>query len=137
MDETVKPHVQILDLRKNIRDQFQNFNKKEFDLIICTEIIEHLEAQFEDIFLNNMMHFVTRNLVFSWSPEWDPHRGTERQEHWNPRPYPYAINKLVKNYGLTFCEEKTSSLKKLLSGNSRIAYEFNHWIKNIMVSEMV
>jgi 2-polyprenyl-3-methyl-5-hydroxy-6-metoxy-1,4-benzoquinol methylase len=133
MDDAVKPHVQIRDLREDIRPVFSDFDKSKYDLVVCTEVIEHLEPAFEDVFLDNVNQFVTDTMVFSWSPEWDPARGTPLQQHWNPKPYKYAVNKLCKNYGLTFCETETNALKERFAKEDLINTYFRHWIKNIIV----
>lgn len=133
VDENIKELIRVADLRKDIRPLFNDIDIRDYDLVICTEVAEHVEPQFEDIFLDNVMSLVSNYLVFSWSPEWCPHRGTAKQEHWNPRPLEYVINKLSSKYNLKFCRQETKDLKDVLSNRSDFLSKYRHWVDHIIV----
>lgn len=127
---SVKDHILVFDLRDDIRPYVP---RGEYDLVICTEVAEHVEPQFEDVLLDNVFHFARDAVILSWSPDWCIHRGTSRQEHWNPRPKRYVVKKVYKRFGFKQQDDLTARLIGELGSHRHIRKDFGHWIANVMV----
>jgi SAM-dependent methyltransferase len=62
---------------------------REFDLVICTEVIEHLAPEFEDRLLDTIVRHASRLIVFSAAQPRQPGFG-----HVNLKPVPYWAERL-------------------------------------------
>jgi len=58
----IRENIEIVDLRRSLRSADGNF-----DIAICTEVGEHIDPAWLDVFLDNLMHFTGKTLVLSWS----------------------------------------------------------------------
>jgi len=96
---------------------------KQFDLVNCTEVGEHIEAKFEKILLKNIALSVKNFLILSWS-------GEQNREHVNPRSQSYIKFRLHR-LGLYFEPELTWQLRQKLAGP--VFRHWRHWQKNILV----
>ena len=68
MQESYQQH----DLRDTLRktEWFQVVSKnKLFDLINCTEVGEHIDPDYCDVFLDNLVGITNKYLIISWSPD--------------------------------------------------------------------
>lgn len=117
------------DLRKTWSPEIRKQLAQPWDLVVCTEVAEHIEPEFEDVFLQNVVALVNRILVLSWSPDWDPNRGTPKQEHWNPRPIGYVKRKLG-SMGLSYEPRMAKMLRHELKDQLK---EFGWWAENVVV----
>jgi len=67
----VRDFIKLWDLRDDIRDSdwFDEFNACGFfDLVVCTEVAEHIDPYYCDIFMNNLKLLTKKYIVMSWSP---------------------------------------------------------------------
>lgn len=58
----IREKIQIVDLRKNLTS-----TDGKFDIAICTEVGEHIDPAWLDVFLDNLTHFTGKYLILSWS----------------------------------------------------------------------
>lgn len=68
MQESYQQH----DLRDTLRNTewFNIINKnKLFDLVNCTEVGEHIDPDYCDVFLDNLAGITNKYLIISWSPD--------------------------------------------------------------------
>lgn len=68
MQESYQQH----DLRDTLRNTewFKIINEnKLFDLVNCTEVGEHIDPDYCDIFLDNLTSITNKYLIISWSPD--------------------------------------------------------------------
>ena len=96
MPESIKSRVHQLDLRENWSGYFYGNIKRKFEVVNFTEVAEHLRPEHEDVMINNVKMLVGKFLVMSWSDEWCPYKGTDKQEHFNPRSKKYVLKKNEK-----------------------------------------
>lgn len=80
--------IAILDMRVK-----QNVRLRS-DLVVCFEVLEHIEAEYSDIFIENLTRLSDQILVSAAPP------GAGGHHHVNCQPQKYWINKFMKfNYG--------------------------------------
>ena len=131
MPEKVLPLVHKLDLRENWDEYFYSKIGRKFEVVNFTEVAEHLKPEHEDRMLKNIRMLVGSFLVMSWSAEWDEYRGTDKQEHFNPRSKKYVIEKM-EAIGLDFRKTLTEAINQDL-GKLRV---YEHWKNNILVFKL-
>ena len=129
MSPEIRDAVLQWDLRKLWTPDLREELNGRWDVVVCTEVAEHLEPEYEDVFLSSVVSCVGRALVISWSPDWDRHRGTPLQEHWNPRTKGYVKRKLG-SHGLRLDRNATRDFaRQLETGLKKLTW----WTENIMV----
>jgi len=115
--EEVKNFINIVDLRDELE-----INKK-YDLVVCTEVGEHIDKNFTETFLKNLKNLTGDFLVMSWSDtggEFDLKKDPHHQ-HLNPLKHKDFIT-MMKNNGFLHLEQET---KKLLKASYQP--NFYHW----------
>ncbi|WP_169779519.1 hypothetical protein [Campylobacter curvus] len=131
MPNDIKSKVYKLDLRYSWDDIFYKDIKRKFEVVNFTEVAEHLKPEHEDIMINNIKMLVGKFLIMSWSDQWCPFKGTEKQEHFNPRSKKYVLNKM-SSFGFEY--------QKLLSDKfNNIIYRlevYEHWKNSILVFKL-
>ena len=60
---------------------------RQFDLVNCTEVMEHLEPEYEPVLLDTITRHMSHYLIFTAASVYDKAKGTPRQSHWNVQPY--------------------------------------------------
>ena len=122
MPAKVRPRVKLWDLRRSLPAG------RRYDLVVFTEVAEHIKPKHEKIMLENVVGLVGQYLLISWSDKWDDYKGTPKQEHFNPRPKSY-VKRRLESMGLTFVPGLTDKLNlKLTSGAA-----FSHWQNNLLI----
>ncbi|MBD3647826.1 MAG: hypothetical protein HUJ31_10330, partial [Pseudomonadales bacterium] len=101
---------------------------QRFDVVNFTEVAEHLKKEHEQQMLENVLGLVDNFLIISWSDQWDEYRGTERQEHFNPRSKRYVRRRLSR-LGLSWCKDLTRELNLQLED----AEVYEHWQNSVLV----
>ena len=117
-DPLVKDSIIITDLRTP-------FTKgKQWDVVNCTEVGEHIEPEFEGQFLDTLTQMTKHVLVLSWSP----HSG---EQHFNPRSVNY-IREQVEKRGFIAMPQATRGLRRALRA---LISPYGHpwWAENIVV----
>ena len=104
-DTSIKPFVYRFDLR----DQIQN--ELKYDLVVCTEVAEHIDPDYCSIFITNLRKICGGKLIISWSchgGENDRINDTHLQ-HLNPKTKE-EYHKLLNEHGFLFEKELTNKL---------------------------
>ncbi len=119
-DESVRDAITINDLSKPYTFP------RNYALVNCSEVGEHIPREAEDIFLDNVVKSASDIVLLTWSNEYD----TEGQ-HLNPRPKHYIIRKM-KDRGFSYWEEQTRKFSDVLA-NKLEGIGSNWWADNMMV----
>lgn len=82
-DDSIAEKMRILDIRNPLGDDLR---EKKFDIVVCTEVGEHIEPEFTDVLLQNLKSLTGKYLIMTWSchggsedPQNDPNH-----QHLNP-----------------------------------------------------
>jgi hypothetical protein len=78
-----------------------------YDVVICLEVGEHIPAEYEDVFIRNLVIACSDYLVISWGIEGQPGTG-----HVNCRNNDYIIEK-IENLGMTYHPKLSETLRSL------------------------
>ena len=122
MPAAVRRRVKLWDLRKPLP------LGKSYNLVLFTEVAEHIKPKYENVMLKSVVGLVEKYLLISWSDKWDDFKGTKRQEHFNPRPKAY-VKKRLTALGLKFEPRLTEQLN--LNLKETAAYQ--HWKNNLLI----
>jgi hypothetical protein len=95
--------VMVLDLTKR---RWVGIN---YELILCLEVGEHIPKKYEQVFIDNVCEFVSKDLILSWAIP-----GQGGTGHFNEQPNEYVIEKFVKK-GLVFDEGASIALRNAAS----------------------
>jgi len=124
--------ITIADIRKSLPHNFQN---KQFDIVVCTEVGEHIDPEYCHQFLQNIKSLCKKNLVMTWSkhggsnePEKDPHH-----QHLNPLSLHQYIE-LVKSHGFILDKTKTNLIHEKASKCKNF---FSWWKESLIIWENV
>lgn len=101
--EEVRECINVLD----IRDPFEEDLK--FDLVNCTEVAEHVDPKFIDVFLDNLKKLTGKYLILTWSSTYPP--ADAPPQHISPL-YPDDVEKLMNSWGFELDREKTEKFLK-------------------------
>ena len=92
-----------------------------YDFVLCLEIGEHIPKKYEQVFIDNVCEFVSKDLVLSWGIP-----GQGGTGHFNEQPNEYIVAEFEKR-GLKFDKKKSQVLRDISTKG---------WFKNtIMVFE--
>ncbi len=117
-DPLVQDKVVITDLRQPMK-----LNQK-YDLVNCTEVGEHIDREYEQVFLDNITTAAKQWLILSWSDEINP-------QHFNPRAASY-IRKQVEKRGFVMLKKQTKILRNALKRNiNEIGHQW--WSESVYV----
>lgn len=94
-------------------------NPMMYPLVLCLEVAEHIPAERERVFINNLCQFVGNTLIISWSNK----SGAEGSGHVNCKS-PKQVEKLLRNRNMKLNREKTEHLRRKATIK---------WFKNVMV----
>ena len=122
MPAAVRKRVKRHDLRQPLPPG------QAYELVVFTEVAEHIKPEHESTMLDNVVGLVGKYLLISWSSHWDDFKGTVRQEHFNPRSRAYVIHRLTK-LGLQFQPLLTDKINLKLKGKAA----FSHWQNNLLI----
>lgn len=92
------PHIVKDIIIHDIRDPLpSSLCNKKYDIVVCTELGEHIESQYTDALMNNIKSLMGKYLVMTWSSSGgenerhnDPHH-----QHLNPLPYNSFIEMMI------------------------------------------
>ncbi len=90
----------------------------DYDLVLCLEVGEHVPKEYEQVFIDNLCRYVSKDLILSWAI---PGQGGAR--HVNELPNDYVIEAFGKR-GFSF--DKLASTK--LRGASSLK-----WFRNTLM----
>jgi methylase of polypeptide subunit release factors len=101
-DEHVRPFMKFADLRQPLLSPA--------DLVICTEVAEHLAPEFADVLIDSIANSSRRWIYFTGAT---PGQGGDH--HVNEQPHVYWVEKLEER-GFVLAEEATRALRLHLVG---------------------
>lgn len=104
----VKPILKTLAERVIFHDLRAPLNLKDrYELVMCIEVIEHIDEIYLEVLLHNLTNFTDKWLLITTGA--DSH-GTNR-EHLNEQPFEYWLDKITAR-GFTYKEAETMALRK-------------------------
>ncbi len=104
---------------------------RQYDIVNCSEVGEHIPPEEEAIFLDNLAEATRDILVLTWSND----ISDTNDQHLNPRPRKYVINKMEKKM-LRYWPEATEEIRQYLRLNLE-GVGNNWWPKNIMIFKKI
>jgi|TARA_R100000005_G_C4962435_1_gene178577 hypothetical protein len=120
-DDVVKDAINVMDIRDSIDDDIS------FDLVNCTEIAEHVDPKFLDVFLDNLKKVTGKYLILTWSNTYPPEDAPP--QHVSPLP-PEDVKKLMEKWGFVLDEEKTN---KFLTESKRYGNFYFWWRESLTI----
>jgi trans-aconitate methyltransferase len=127
---SIKNDVFVWDLR----DPFTEY--KKYDLVVSTEVAEHIDKDYCDIYLNNLKKLLNKYVIITWSNsggennrEFDQHL-----QHLNPLSKE-EYHELMKKNGFKFEEEKTNNLVELMKTKKHIHWYWTNTIGVFSIKE--
>lgn len=120
----IKNFINIVDLREEL-----NISHK-YDLVNCTEVGEHIDKEFAEIFLKNLKNLTNKFIIMSWSDTGgkDDPLNDPLHQHLNPLKYEQFVS-LMKNNGFILLENQTKELLR----NSYRPYFYEWWRKSLTI----
>jgi len=101
--------IKILDIRLPLSNEYN----KKYDMVVCTEVGEHIDPEYCDSFMKNVKSLSSKYLIMTWSChggindlQHDPHH-----QHLNPLSIDEYI-RLISSYGYKLDVEKTNIFLK-------------------------
>lgn len=104
--------VMVLDLTK------RRWVGIKYELVLSIEVGEHIPEKHEQVFIDNVCEFVSKDLILSWAVP-----GQGGTGHFNEKTNNYVIAEFVKR-GLAFDKEESMNLRKHTSLK---------WLKNTIL----
>jgi len=105
------PEIELTDINKLDLSQPTTMIGKA-DVVLCLEVGEHIEAEFESIVINNISQLAREKIILSWAIP-----GQGGYGHVNCQPNDYIINEF-KTRGWALNTEESNHLRKHCSGCS-------------------
>ncbi len=121
-DEDVQECINIFDIRDKIEDDVK------FDLVNCTEVAEHIDPKFLDIFLDNLKKITGKYLILTWSSVY-PESLDAPPQHVSCL-YFEDVKKLMEVWGFEIDQEKTD---KFLEESYKYKNFYAHWRESLIV----
>jgi hypothetical protein len=118
----VKECINIFDIRDKIDQDIK------FDLVNCTEVAEHVDPKFLDIFLDNLKKITGKYLILTWSSVY-PESLDAPPQHVSCL-YFEDVEKLMVNWGFELDESKT---KKFLQESLKYKNFYGHWRESLTI----
>lgn len=120
-DEQIRECINIVD----IRDPFEDGLK--FDLVNCTEVAEHVDPKYLDVFLDNLKKLTGKYLILTWSSTYPP--ADAPPQHISPLSK-HDVNKLMNAWGFELDQEKTD---KFLSESNKYSKFYFWWRESLTI----
>ena len=121
-DEHVKDCINIFDIRDKIEEE------TKFDLVNCTEVAEHVDPKFLDIFLDNLKKISGKYLILTWSSVY-PESLDAPPQHVSCL-YFEDVKKLMEFWGFEIDREKTD---KFLKETYKYKNFYGHWRESLTI----
>lgn len=102
-NESIKECINVFDIRDPVEQNIK------FDLVNCTEVAEHIDPKYLDIFLDNLKKLTGKYLILTWSGTYPP--ADAPPQHVSPL-YPQEVQRLMNAWGFELDSEKTDTFLK-------------------------
>lgn len=119
--EEIRECINIHDIRDPLEDEVK------FDLVNCTEVAEHVDPKFLDVFLDNLKKLTGKYLVLTWSSTYPP--ADAPPQHVSPL-YSQDVEKLMNAWGFELDQEKTD---KFLNESNRYSKFYFWWRESLTI----
>ena len=116
-------------LKYDLRDPL--YVGRTFDLVNCTEVMEHLEPEFEATLLDSIIRHADNWIIFTAASVWDKARGTPRQSHWNVKPYEYWVG-MFETRKLTIRIDLRDKMRTMLQSKKHV---YPWWGRDLIVCQ--
>lgn len=120
-DEQIRECINIVDIREPFEDGLK------FDLVNCTEVAEHVDPKYLDVFLDNLKKLTGKYLILTWSSTYPP--ADAPPQHVSPL-YPQDVEKLMNAWGFELDQEKTN---KFLSESNKYSKFYFWWRESLTI----
>jgi cyclopropane fatty-acyl-phospholipid synthase-like methyltransferase len=120
--EHVKECINVFDIRDEIQEDIK------FDLVNCTEVAEHVDPKFLDIFLDNLKKITGKYLILTWSSVYP--ESTDAPPQHVSCLYFDDVEKLMKFWGFELDQEKTD---KFLKESFKYKNFHEHWRESLSI----
>ena len=84
--ENIRNFIELADMSKEYRPG------QTYDFVNCSEVGQHIEPEFEDIFIDNLARISGDVLILGWSND----KVDDGHQHLNPRPRDYICKQMKK-----------------------------------------
>jgi len=120
-DEQIRECINIVDIREPFEDGLK------FDLVNCTEVAEHVDPKYLDVFLDNLKKLTGKYLILTWSSTYPP--ADAPPQHVSPL-YPQDVEKLMNAWGFELDQEKTD---KFLRESNKYSKFYFWWRESLTI----
>jgi SAM-dependent methyltransferase len=120
-DERIQECINIFDIRDPIEDDVK------FDLVNCTEVAEHVDPKFLDVFLDNLKKITGKYLILTWSGTYPP--ADAPPQHISPLYY-HDVEKLMNAWGFEIDQDKTD---KFLNESRKYSKFYFWWRESLTI----
>lgn len=119
--DDVRFGIQIHDLRDPLPDSLRS------DLVICTDVGEHIDPASLESFLNNLRNLCRKRLILTWSSTHPP-VGAPPQHvcSMNPR----TVRRLMRSFGFTLNVPATRKMQRELKARPDV---YSWWLESLSV----
>lgn len=121
-DDNVKECINIFDIRDKIQENIQ------FDLVNCTEVAEHIDPKFLDVFLDNLKKITGKYLILTWSSVY-PENINAPPQHVSCL-YFDDVEKLMQSWGFESDKKMTD---KFLKNSYEFKNFYDHWRESLTI----
>jgi hypothetical protein len=119
---SVKECINIFDIRDNIQEDIK------FDLVNCTEVAEHIDPKFLDVFLDNLKKITRKYLILTWSSVY-PKSLDAPPQHVSCL-YFQDVKKLMEFWEFELDQEITD---KFLDESFKYKNFYDHWRESLTI----
>ena len=119
--ESIRNDIRIWDIRDPITS---DLNLQKSDLVICTEVGEHIDPQYADALLNNLKILTGGFLIMTWSRHGGAHEIEKDPHHQHLNPLSLAeFVRLMEQHGFELLLEPS---KNMVAASFQLK-EFHFW----------
>ena len=108
LQDNIKPHF----IQHDLRDPIASAINKKYDIIVSTEVAEHIDPNYEHIYIRNLKHLMHEKskLIISWS------KGGVNHQHFNPKS-PIEFKQTMESYNFLPLEEESNEIIEYFKKN--------------------
>ena len=112
LQTNIKEHF----IQHDLRDPLSNIINKKYDIIVSTEVAEHIDPDYESIYIQNIKHLMhdKSKLIISWAS------GGVNHQHFNPKT-PEEFKQTMEDYNFLYLEEESYKVFNHFRNNFNIA----------------